>query len=156
MIQFSRILYPTDFSDQSLHALEYATGLAETYNAEIHCLHVVDEAYQYWMSMGPDSVPVGPVLDDVVTGSQEQMNRFLAKHLADVSFPVSSSVVLGRPFMEIIGKARELPADVIVLSTHGRTGLSHILLGSVAEKVVRKAPCPVLTIRHPDYKFKMP
>ncbi len=156
MIQFSRILYPTDFSEHSLHALTHATGLAETYNAEVHCLHVVDEAYQYWMSMGPDSVPVGPVLDDVVTGSQEQMNRFLAKHLADVSFPVSSSVVLGRPFMEIIGKARELPADVIVLSTHGRTGLSHILLGSVAEKVVRKAPCPVLTIRHPDYEFKMP
>ena len=156
MIQLEKILYPTDFSDVSLHSLVYARALAEQYGAELHCIHVVDEAYQYWISMGPDTVPVGPVVDDVLKTSTEQMKRFVAEHLADVPFSVSSSVVVGRPFMEIIRQARELPADMIVLSTHGRTGLSHILLGSVAEKIVRKAPCPVLSIRHPDYKFTMP
>jgi len=58
--------------------------------------------------------------------------------------------------MEIVRTARNLPADLIVIATHGRSGLSHILLGSVAEKVVRKATCPVITIRHPEYKFEMP
>ena len=61
MIQMDKILYPTDFSELSLHSLLYAKNLAEQYGAKLHCLHVIDEAYQYWMSMGPDSVPVGPV-----------------------------------------------------------------------------------------------
>ena len=155
-MKLSRILHPTDFSELSLHSLHAARGLAEQFGAELTCLHVVDEACEYWMSMGPDSVPVGPVLGDVVASAKKHMEQFVADHLADASFPVTSAVTVGRPFLEIIAKARELPADMIVLSTHGRTGLSHILLGSVAEKVVRKAPCPVLTIRHPDYEFKMP
>jgi nucleotide-binding universal stress UspA family protein len=156
MIQIERILYPTDFSDTSLHALLYAKNFAEQYRAKLHCLYVIDEAYQYWMSMGPDSVPAGPVLPDLEASSREQMDRFVAEHLADVPFEVKSEVKIGRPFMEIVRTARNLPADLIVIATHGRSGLSHILLGSVAEKVVRKATCPVITIRHPEYKFEMP
>jgi nucleotide-binding universal stress UspA family protein len=63
---------------------------------------------------------------------------------------------VGIPFMEIIKAAREKEADLIVIATHGKSGLSHILFGSVAEKVVRKAPCPVLSIRHPEHEFIMP
>jgi len=69
MIQIERILYPTDFSDTSLHALLYAKNFAEQYRAKLHCLYVIDEAYQYWMSMGPDSVPAGPVLPDLEASS---------------------------------------------------------------------------------------
>ncbi len=155
-ICIEKILYPTDFSELSLHSLLYAKNLAEQYDATLHCLHVIDEAYQYWTSMGPDSVPVGPVLEDVEKACQEQMELFAAEHLADLPFPVKTEVKVGRPFMEIIRTAREIKADMIVISTHGRAGLSHILLGSVTEKVVRKAPCPVLTIRHPSYEFEMP
>jgi nucleotide-binding universal stress UspA family protein len=63
---------------------------------------------------------------------------------------------VGAPFLEIINMAQSEGADLIVMGTHGRTGLSHVLMGSVAERVVNKAPCPVLTIRHPDRKFKHP
>ena len=65
-------------------------------------------------------------------------------------------IVRGRPFVEIIRYAREKKIDIIVVGTHGHSGLTHILMGSVAEKVVRKSPCPVLTIRHPDHEFEMP
>ena len=69
---------------------------------------------------------------------------------------VTREVLMGHPFVEIIRYAREQDVDCIVLGTHGRSGLSHLLLGSVAERVVRKAPCPVLTVRHPEHEFVMP
>ena len=69
---------------------------------------------------------------------------------------VSGIFAAGLPFMEIIKAAKEQKADMIVMGTHGRTGLEHVLMGSVAEKVVRRAPCPVLTVKHPDHEFKMP
>ena len=69
---------------------------------------------------------------------------------------ISGNVVVGIPFMEIIHAAKELNSDMIIMGTHGRTGLQHVLMGSVAEKVVRRAPCPVLTVKHPDHEFKMP
>ncbi len=84
------------------------------------------------------------------------MEKFAAEHLADAGFPVMTEVQMGRPFIEIIRYAREKKIDLIVLGTHGRSGLKHVLLGSVAERVVRKAPCPVLTIRHPEHEFVMP
>jgi nucleotide-binding universal stress UspA family protein len=66
------------------------------------------------------------------------------------------SVRTGTPFLEIINSAKDLPADLVVMGTHGRTGLKHMLIGSVAEKVVRKSPCPVLTVKHPHHEFEMP
>jgi len=155
-IEIRRILYPTDFSDLGQYALRYARSFCQRHNAALHCLHVVDEAYQYMVSVGPDSVPIGPPTEDLVQAAQKQMEGFIAEYLADTPFPVTGSVVAGRPFMEIIRYARDHDVDLIVIATHGRTGLKHVLLGSVAEKVVRKAPCPVLSIRHPEQKFVMP
>lgn len=155
-IPIRHILCPTDFSDLSLHALGYARSFAERNNATLHCLHVVDDAYQYMVSMGPDSVPIGPPTEDLIGAAEEQMKRFVADHLSSVSLPVVSDVATGRPFVEIIAYARNHEIDMIVIGTHGRSGLKHVLLGSVAEKVVRKAPCPVLSIRHPEQKFVMP
>jgi len=155
-IEIRRILYPTDFSDLGLHALKYARDFAASHHATLHCLHVVDEAYQYLVSVGPDSVPIGPPTEDLVNAAEKHMDAFVAEHLADTPFPVTSKVIAGRPFMAIIQYARDHAIDMIVIATHGRTGLKHVLLGSVAEKVVRKAPCPVLSIRHPEQKFVMP
>jgi nucleotide-binding universal stress UspA family protein len=156
MIKLAKILYPTDFSELSIYALRYAKSFVQAYRAKLHCLHVVDEAYQYWMAMGPDSVPVGPATEDILQSARKEMERFAAEHLADVPGKVITEVIVGRPFIEIIRYARSQGIDLIVLATHGRTGLSHVLLGSVAERVVRKAPCPVLTIRHPQHEFIMP
>ncbi len=156
MIKFEKILFPYDFSELSLHALRYARSFVETYEAELHVLHVLDEACQYWMAMGPNSVPVGPPPDELLAASKQEMAKFVQEHLADAAFPVKTEVRIGRPFMEIIRYAREHQIDLIVLGTHGRSGLKHALMGSVAERVVRKAACPVLTIRHPEHEFVMP
>lgn len=156
MITLKNILCPTDFSELSVCAIEYARSFAEAYSARLHLLHVVDEAYQYWMAMGPNSIPIGPPPDELIAAGQEGMKKFVAAHLPTPPTELVADVRLGRPFLEIIRYARETPADLIILGTHGRSGLSHVLLGSVTEKVVRKAPCPVLTVRHPTHTFEMP
>jgi len=156
MLRIERILFPSDFSDLSLHALKYARGFAEMYETELHLIHVVDEAAQYWMAMGPNSLPMGPSNEELVEISRKELQKFTEEHLADLSVPLVTAVLSGRPFMEIIRYAREKEIGLLVIGTHGRSGLTHVLLGSVAEKVVRKAPCPVLTIRDPDQKFEMP
>jgi len=156
MIQLKRVLFPTDFSELSLHALKYAVSFAQSYKAELHVLHVVDEAYQYWMAMGPSSLPVGPPPDELVDLAKKELARFIEEHVAKSGVALVSEASMGRPFMEIVGYAKDRKIDLIVLGTHGRGGLRHALLGSVAERVVRKAPCPVLTIRHPEHEFVMP
>ncbi len=156
MIEIRRILFPTDFSELSIHGLTYALSFAKSYKAELHVLHVVDEAYQYWMAMGPNSLPVGPTPDEIASGAKQEMGKFVAKYLANPDITVVPLVITGRPFLEIIRYAREKDIDLIIIGTHGRSGLSHALLGSVAEKIVRKAPCPVLSIRHPEHDFVMP
>lgn len=156
MIKLGRILYPTDFSELALCALPYAKSFAKEYGADLHCLHIVDEAYQYWMAMNGEGLPMGPSPQEVIRIAEQQMADFAAKHLADCGVPVTTKVGFGRPFLEIIEYAREVGADLIVLATHGRGALKQALLGGTAEKVVRKAHCPVLTIRHPEHGFVMP
>jgi nucleotide-binding universal stress UspA family protein len=156
MIKLGRILYPTDFSEFSLCALPYAKSFAKEYGADLHCLHVVDEAYQYWMAMNGESLPVGPSPQEVIRIAEQQMATFAEKHLADCGVPVTTKVGFGRPFVEIIEYAREVAADMIVIATHGHGGFKHVLLGGTTEKVVRKASCAVLSIRHPGHEFVMP
>lgn len=155
-ISFQKILFPTDFSDLSLCALRHATALVDKFNAELYCLYVVDEAYQYWGAMGPESIPVGPQPDDLLESAKARMQQFQAEHLAELKPPPTTHVRIGRPFAEIIAYARENDISLIVLGTHGRGAIAHMLLGSTTEKVVRKAPCAVLTVRAPDRKFVMP
>lgn len=156
MIKIERVLFPVDFSELSLHVLGYARSFAESYQAELHLIHVVDEASMYWLAMGPSSLPVGPTGDELVEVSQASMTKFIDEHLSDTKCAIKSEVVLGRPFLRIIEYASARQIDLIVLGTHGRSGLQHALLGSVTEKVVRKAPCPVLTIRHSEHESDVP
>lgn len=154
-VEIRHILFPTDFSDVALHALRYARNFAQMQYATLHCLHVVDEAYQY-LSVGPDTVPIGPPMEHLIAQAKKELAAFVEENLANESFPIKRSVVCGPPFMEIIHYARKQEIDLIVIGTHGRTGLKHVLLGSVAEKVIRKASCPVLSVRHPEQEFVMP
>lgn len=156
MIQISKILHPTDFSDLSEGALRYALQFARDYEAALHVVHVVDEAYQYWMSMVPNTMPVGaPVVDDVVRTSTESLERFVADKIGDKVKSVAQ-VLSGNPAIEIVRYASDQAIDLIVIGTHGRGGLSHMLLGSVTEKVVRKAECPVLTVHYHGREFITP
>jgi len=150
VIHIKRILHPTDFSELSLVALRYAVSFAETFESDLYIIHVVDEAYQYWTMMGPETTPVGPPPDELLKLSESELAKFTANHLAEFKRPITREVALGRPYHEIIRYAGENKIDLVVLGTHGRGGLRHALLGSVAERVVRKAPCPVLTIRDPS------
>lgn len=155
-MKINKILYPTDFSDFSLHALKYAREFATTFEAQLHCVHVVDEAFQYWTTMGPESAPVGVAIEDLTGVAEEYMQRFSDEHLVGLKFAPITKVIVGQPFSEIIGYAREATIDMIIICTHGRSALKSMLMGSTAEKVVRKSPCPVLTIRHPEHEFVMP
>ena len=146
-LKISKILYPTDFSELSLRALTYARELAATFESQIHCLHVVDEAYQYWAAMGPESAPIGPAVEDLRSYAESHMQQFADEHLVGLRFVPITKVSTGRPYDEILQYALQSSIDLIVLATHGRGGIAHALLGGTAEKVVRKAPCPVLTVR---------
>jgi len=153
---FEKILFPTDFSDLANTALGYARELTTTCGSELHCLHVVDDAYQYWSAMGPESVPVGPPTEDLLELGRNRMKKFVESHLHGLTRPAVTAIAMGRPFAEIIGYAREHDVDLIVMGTHGRGAIAHVLLGSTTEKVVRKAGCAVLTVRGSDQKFTMP
>jgi nucleotide-binding universal stress UspA family protein len=155
-MRFEKILFPTDFSDLAQAALRHARELADVFAAQLHCIHIVDDAYQYWSAMGPESIPVTPPPEDLIGLARTRMEQFQAEHLADLKREAVTNVTMGRPFAEIIGYARENAINLIVMGTHGRGAIAHVFLGSTTEKVVRKAPCPVLIVRAPGHDFVMP
>jgi len=155
-IQIHNVLFPTDFSELSKPATEFARDIAERYGAQLFCLHVVDDAYQYWSAIGPESLPLGPPPEEMLELGRTRLARFCDDYLGGLSKPVISHVAYGRPFAEIIAFAKEKQVELIVMGTHGRGAIAHVLLGSTTEKVIRKAPCAVLTVRTTDQAFVMP
>jgi nucleotide-binding universal stress UspA family protein len=155
-IEIKKILYPTDFSDLAQLALRYARAFADQFSAQLYCLHVVDEAQQCWSALGPEATPVALPVDDIIDAAGKQMQAFHDEHLIGMEYAPVTKVVLGKPFVEIITYAKEITCDLLIMATHGRGGLMHALMGSTAEKVVRKAPCPVLTVRSGEHEFVMP
>lgn len=145
MKEIKRILYATDFSESSGPAADYAGYLARLTGAEIHVLHVVGElADQRKNMVQPESFAI--LEKEVEIHAVQEMESFCREKFgSDVRY--ESEVVLGSPFQRILAIARELPADLIVMGTHGRTGLEHVIVGSTAERVVRRSPVPVLTVR---------
>jgi universal stress protein A len=144
MITLKKILVPTDFSDFSQFALEFALPLAEKFQAKIYLMHV------WQLPMTSSFLPAEPYPEAVLTEAQKTG----ADHLANVAgelkasgFDIEPVFTLGKPYVEIVKAAATLDADLIVLASHGRSGVSHLVLGSVAEKVVRLAPCPVFTVK---------
>ncbi len=150
-MKFERILFPTDFSDHAAHAQRVAVSLAQQYNAELHLIHVV-QLFSYVVDFGMDNSAQYQSVHD----SLQKMMDALLDDLADAPFPITGELIQGEPVKEIIRTARKDDSSLIVLGTHGRAALEHALLGSIAEKVVRKAPCPVLTVPLPGHEFKMP
>jgi nucleotide-binding universal stress UspA family protein len=154
-IVLKKILCPTDFSENSEHAMKYALALATLSQAQLELFHVV-EPISY-----PQSTELfEPVLDEVEltmkmgVAFQKQLEDQVDA-LKEVYPKIAGKLVTGNTFLEIIRAARD-DVDMIVMGTHGRTGLAHVLIGSVAERVVREAPCPVLTVKHPEHEFVKP
>ena len=148
LMHIGRILVPTDFSDPSRNALRYAARFAEQFGAKVTLLFVnepvmyPDFAY-YPLTMENDQVIKIAKAKLTTLGNKE----IGAKHIEEIL------VRNGNPFHEITEAARTLKMDLIIISTHGYTGLKHALLGSTAERVVRHAPCPVLTVREKEHEF---
>ena len=139
------ILVPVDFSDHSNRALDCAKSLAEKYGASLHLLTVVPDPFvvpdRSWSVVLPANYPEGLRKD-----AESHLRRLLT-HAEQKRLHSESAVAFGDPYREILDYAKRASIDLIVMGTHGRGGMAHVLIGSVAEKVVRTAPCPVMTVR---------
>jgi universal stress protein A len=142
-MEFHHILAPTDLSEPSQQAIQYARELAQKFGATLVLLHVV-EPPRYPIEGLPPSEQGGSLLADLEHLATRDLARVLAN---EAEVKVVRRVVLGTPYHRIVEVAEAEKVDLIVMATHGRTGFSHLFMGSVAERVVRTAPCPVLTIR---------
>jgi len=153
-IQLQRILLPTDFSNFSVIAMNYACELATRFDAELHLLHTLEVHTDF-----TPNFEMGLALPKQVSESKAAAEKALTSVLDPqwaTGRNVTHAVVEGSPKVEIVRYARTNAIDLVVLSTHGRTGLTHVIMGSVAESVVRTAPCPVLTVRPEGHQFVMP
>ena len=153
-IDIKRILLPTDFSSYSAAATKYACEFATKFDAELHVLHTLEVHLSATPGFG-----MGLALPQYVHESRAAAEKALAGVL-DPQWAVGRKIVRavaeGSPKVEIVRYARTQAIDLIVLATHGRSGLAHVIIGSVAESVVRTARCPVLTVRPEGHQFVMP
>lgn len=153
-IRIQRILLPTDFSKYAATATKYACELAEKFDAELHLLHAIEilPAYTPELATGLD---FAATVNALKADADKSLTTLLDPKWA-AGRKVIQAVIEGSPKVEIFRYAKQHDIDLIVLSTHGRTGLAHVIMGSVAENVVRNAPCPVLTVRPEGHQFVMP
>lgn len=152
-MEIKKILCPVDFSEISAKALEYTVFLVVAHQAEIVLLHVID---------GPQGLNQHQILLITPQEIAQNLENSAWDELSDLADGIGEKVKIekvvrhGKAFVEIIREAREKDVDLIVMGSHGRTGIPHMLIGSVAEKVVRKASCPVLVVRDRKVEFEMP
>jgi nucleotide-binding universal stress UspA family protein len=144
MKELKTILFGADFTDSSKVALDYALTLVRLSGAKLHALHVIGElADQRRSRIQPETFEL--MEKEVEIHAIQEMKAFCNEHLAGI--PHSSEVVLGVPFVQIIKRAEEIKADLIVIGTHSQTPLENMLMGSTAERVVRRSKIAVLTVR---------
>lgn len=150
---FKKILCPVDFSQFTQEVINYALDLAKKYGAELHLMHVVPNM-TYFTPYESFLTPENLVA--IEKNIQDEVERDFAKLLKGNGVPTKTVIRTGVPFVEIIDYAKSESIDLIVMGTHGRSAIENILIGNVAEKVVRKSPCPVMTIMPKGKEFKMP
>jgi len=151
VIKLKKVLVPTDFSDSARHALTYGTSFAREYGAELVLLHVVENlTVGYASDLFP--VPMAEVFQEISGYARAELAK-LGAEAREKGVSVREEVVQGKPSAEIIRFAREGDVDMIVLGTHGKGMLDQALFGSTTERVVRRAPCPVLTVRQAEHEF---
>ncbi len=145
-MEIKKIFFPTDFSEVSRKALEYAVYLQKTFKAELEIGHVIfDETY-----LVTSYVPQGTLqgfFGELEQGARQHLDEFLNSSEPLKGVKYTTKLLKGSPYAEIIRHAQEGKFDLIVIGTHGRTGLDHVLFGSTAEKVIGRATCPVFTVK---------
>ncbi len=154
MMPIRRILFPTDFSENADHAWAYALTFAKEFAAEVLLLHVVPPPPRLTETYAVNYDP-----DGLLEAQRAEATALLERQVQaakEAGLTAEAAIRVGMDYHEILEHARAQAVDLIVMGTHGRTGLAHVLLGSVAEKVVRRAPCPVLTIKLPSLTAAQP
>jgi nucleotide-binding universal stress UspA family protein len=151
VIKLKKVLLPTDFSDSARHALRYGMSFAKEYGAELVLLHVVENlTVGYASDLFP--VPMAEVFQEISGYAKTELAK-LGEEARSRGLTVREEVVQGKPSAEIIRFASENEIDMIVLGTHGKGMLDQALFGSTTERVVRRSPCPVLTVRPAGHEF---
>ncbi len=154
MIRIANVLVATDFGPAAKSALDYGRDIARTFGAKLHVLHVIENP-MLWAGAEAPTVDFMAVQRDLEAGAHAALERAVTtedrKQLGAVT-----AVRSGPPALEIVKYASDSAADIIIMGTHGRGFIGHLMMGSVAERVVRIAGCPVLTIRHPEHEFLLP
>ena len=151
-VSIRRILFPTDFSEPAKQAQQYALALADRFGAELHLLHVFPEVILPLPDAATSWTPPEAELRKHVEETNDRLLQVLGPQWAEQHCTVRTTK-FGYAVDEIVKYVKEHGIDLIVIGTHGRTGLSHLLLGSVAEKLVRLATCPVLTVHPQGHQF---
>jgi universal stress protein A len=147
-----RILWPTDFSPLALHGARYARGLQQLFGSELHVVHILMPPLAPDVSVTvPADPPLGVVEDELLAAAHTRLTELVAAQFPGL--PVVTKVILGTSWTTICGYAERTAIDLIVVATHGRTGLRHVLIGSTAERIVQHAPCPVLVVKSPAKDF---
>lgn len=150
MIRLKNILVPTDLSEPSLNATRYALEFARQFDAAIHLLYVIEEPAFY--------APLGgyyPSREEWTAFADSGLENWISDDDA-AGLTIKREKFFGHPSTKIVEYARANEIDMIIMGTHGRSALPHLLVGSVAENVVRHAPCPVFTVRQKEHEFIMP
>jgi nucleotide-binding universal stress UspA family protein len=155
MILIKNVLVATDFSEPSDAALNYGRELARTFTATLHVLHVADNVmFQYGVEAYSAVLP--ELQHDVEAAARKQLDGLITEEDRTALQAKPVIVTTGTKAAAIVGYADAHQIDLIVMGTHGRGAISHLLMGSVAERVVRTATCPVLTVHHPEHEFVIP
>ena len=142
------ILFPTDFSENCELAFEYAVGFARQYGARLIVMHVINEPVDLRGFYVPH-ISFESLEKEIAEGAEAMMQKFCRTNLVEFS-DYETYLATGIPYEEILKKASEADVSLIVMGTQGRTGLDHLLFGSTAESVFRRATCPVMTVRLPE------
>ena len=155
MLSIKTVLVPTDFSDASETALNYGKAMAEAFGASLHLVHVMEDLLAHAWAAEVYVASAPNLREEIERESRLRLEAMLTEAERE-RLQARVALLSGNPFIEIIRYARTNDIDLIVMGTHGRGPIAHMLLGSVAEKVVRKSPCPVLTVRDAQHQFVMP
>jgi len=146
MIALKHVLVPTDFSETSDIALKYGKAFAAAFGATLHVVHVIEEPYGQPWAVEAYGFSLAALQDEWIKEAKARMEKILSDE-ERTSLKAVTTTVLGHPVMEVLRYAKDNNIDLIVMGTHGRGPLGKVVMGSVAERLVRKSPCPVLTVR---------
>ncbi|MBN2446054.1 MAG: universal stress protein [Phycisphaerae bacterium] len=153
LISPKRILWPTDFSALSMHGGHYARGFRDVFDAELHIVHVIEAQLPKEMTVTlAEKLPITPPEPEERQAADDGLKRLVDEEFGGAD-NIKCVTLFGRPWARVCKYANENEIDLIIVSTHGHTGLRHVLIGSTAERIVQHAPCPVLTVKDPEREF---